>query len=101
MTPTVRSAARAASSLASSSTQYSSSSVTVGVLASAIVTDPSGVGNVPLVAVVVILAMAASELIANVMLPLPLVTLMPVPAVSVALASVLPVVLPISSWPSV
>ena len=38
---------------------------------------------------------------ATVMLPDPFVMLMPVPAVSVALVSVLPVELPIKSWPSV
>ena len=38
---------------------------------------------------------------AMLIVPLPLVMLMPLPCVSVALVSVLPVVLPISSWPSV
>jgi hypothetical protein len=48
--------ANSASTLASSSTQYSSNSALVGEAASAIVTDPSAVGNVPVVAVVVMSA---------------------------------------------
>ena len=56
--PTARSLRSTSSSFASNSTEYTRSSVTVGVAAFAMVTEPLGVGSAPDAAVVVRLAIA-------------------------------------------